>query len=227
LRAAHLGTAIYGLDRGADLAYARALLAGAAGRALAGIAWHCYGGMQVMSALHALHRSVDQVVSECAPGIIPYPPAEVAISALRNWATSVALWNLALDPSGGPVEAPNSACAGCTGVVTISERTHAATRGLNYYQLGQVSKFVRPGAVRIASTRLVSDLRTPGGAYGVSRGLDDVAVVNPDGRRVLVVYNGSSTRAPFAVRWQGRIFTYALSSRATATFIWRQAPAGP
>jgi glucosylceramidase len=81
--------------------------------------------------------------------------------------------------------------------------------------------------VRIASTRLVSDLRTPGGAYGVSRGLDDVAVVNPDGRRVLVVYNGSSTRAPFAVRWQGRIFTYALSSRATATFIWRQAPAGP
>jgi glucosylceramidase len=221
LHAARQGTAIYGLDRGANLAYAESLVQGGAGPDLAGIAWHCYGGMQVMSALHAVDPRVKQVVSECAPGIIPYPPTEVMISALRNWASAVALWNVALDPAGGPVELPNSACTGCTPLVTISERTHRATRDLDYYQVGQFSKFIQPGAVRIAATRLVSDFRTAAGGYGVTPGLDDVAFLNPDGTRVLVVYDNASTRMKFTVRWRGKMFAYALAPGTTATFTWR------
>ena len=117
-------------------------------------------------------------MSECSPGIIPYTPGEAIVSSLRNWA-SAALCNLALDPSGGPVQRPNKGCPGCTGVVTIDEQTHAVTYGLNYYQLGQVSKFVAPGAVRIGSNTLVSDFRTPSGTYGVTPGLDDVAFQQP------------------------------------------------
>lgn len=221
LRAAHLNTSIYGLDRGADLAYAESLVQGNTNRDLAGIAWHCYGGMQVMSALHAIDPRADQVVSECAPGIVPYPPTEVLISALRNWASAVALWNLALDPAGGPVEAPNSACTGCTPLVTISEQTHRATPGLDYYQLGQFSKFIQPGAVRVAATRLVNDFRNPGGGYGVTPGLDDVAFLNPDGTRVLVVYDNAGARARFVVRWRRKMFGYALAPGTTATFTWR------
>jgi glucosylceramidase len=221
LRAAHLHTAIYGLDRGADLAYAESLLRDSARRDLAGIAWHCYGGMQVMSVLHGIDPRVKQVVSECAPGIVPYPPTEVLISALRNWASAVALWNVALDPAGGPVEAPNSACTGCTPLVTISEQTHRATRELDYYQLGQFSKYIQPGAVQIAATRLVSDFRTARGGYGVTPGLDDVAFLNPDGSRVLVVYDNAGTRRRFAVRWRGMMFDYALAPGTTVTFTWR------
>jgi glucosylceramidase len=221
LRAAHLRTAIYGLDRGADFAYAEALVQGTANRNLAGIAWHCYGGMQVMSALHAVDPRVHQVVSECAPGIVPFPPAEVLISGLRNWASAVALWNVALDPAGGPVEMPNSACTGCTPLVTISEQTHRATRDLDFYQLGQFSKFIQPGAVQIAATRLASDFRTARGWYGVTPGLDDVAFLDPDGTRVLVVYDNAASRRKFAVRWRGKMFSYALAPGTTATFTWR------
>ena len=116
-----------------------------------------------MDVLHTLAPTLDQIVSECSPGIIPYTPAEALISSLRNWASAAALWNLALDPSGGPVQRPNLGCPGCTGVVTISEQTHTVSYGLNYYQLGQISRFVAPGAVRIASNALVSDFRTPTG----------------------------------------------------------------
>ncbi len=158
--------------------------------------------------------------SRSSPGIIPYPVSEVAIDATRNWASAVGLWNLALDPAGGPVQLPNTGCGGCTGLVTIDEQTHTAALGLGYYQLGQVSKFVAPGAFRIRSDRLVSDFHSPSGAYGVTAGLDDVAFLNPNGERVLVAYDNSPAPIQFAVQWRGRSFLYTLRPWATVTFTW-------
>jgi glucosylceramidase len=221
LRAARLHPKVYGFDRGALLSYAQRLIAGSARAELTGIAWHCYGGPTFMDTLHTLAPELDQVVSECSPGIIPYTPAEAIISSLRNWASSAALWNLALDPTGGPVQRPNKGCPGCTGVVTIDEQTHAVTYGLNYYQLGQVSKFVAPGAVRIGSNTLVSDFRTASGTYGVTTGLDDVAFHNPDGTTVLVAYNNSDAWIRFAVTARRRSFEFAMPPRAMTTFTWR------
>ncbi len=197
------------------------LLHTAARRTLNGIALHCYGGLGSASAFHQEYPLLEQIVSECSPGIIPYSAAEAAISATRNWASVAALWNLALDPANGPVQAPNSGCHGCTGVVTISEQAHRAYLGANYYQLGQLSKYVQPGAVRIASDRFASDFRTPRGAYGVTPGLDDVAFLNPDSSKVLVAYNTSPRRIRFGVTWHRLAVRYALAPGATATFIWR------
>jgi glucosylceramidase len=216
-----LQTKIYGLDRGALLYYAKALALGAARDDVAGIAWHCYGGPTYMDVLHTLDPTLQQIVSECSPGIIPYTAAEALISSLRNWASAALLWNLALDPAGGPVQLPNLGCRGCTGVVTISEQTHAVTYGLNYYQLGQISKFVVPGAVRIAANALVSDFRTPDGVYGVTTGLDDVAFRNPDGTTVLVTYNDSASWIRFAVAANGRWFQAGIPPGAMTTFEWK------
>ncbi len=181
LGAAGLHPTIFGVDD-TELADARALLAGPAGSTLGGIAFHCYKGMGQMSALHHAYPSEEIILSECSPGIIPYATAEVPIDATRNWASAVQLWNLALDPSGGPYETIWG-CPGCTGVVTVDERTHTPSFGLNYFQFGQTTKYVQPGAVRISSTRQVSD------GYGITRGVDNVAFVNPDGSKVLVAYN--------------------------------------
>jgi glucosylceramidase len=221
LQAARLHPKVYGLDRGAVLHYAKSLAFGAARPDLSGIAWHCYGGPTYMNALHALDPTLEQIVSECSPGIIPYTAAEAMISSLRNWASAAALWNLALDPAGGPVQQPNIGCPGCTGVVTISEQTHAVSYGLNYYQLGQISKFVRPGAVRIGSDSLVSDFRTSSGTYGATPGLDDVAFLNPDGTTVLVAYNNSGSWIRFAVTSGGKSFEAAMPPWAMTTFMWR------
>lgn len=213
---------IYGLDRGAALPDALQLLAGPAAPELAGIAWHCYGGDQAMGTLHRLYPGVGQITTECAPGLIPYSVTEALISATRNWASAVALWSIALDPSGGPVQPPNSACPGCTGIVTIDPRTRSVAYKLNYYQLGQLSRFVEPGAVRIESDRFVTEFRDAAtGDYGVTPGLDDVAFENRDGTRVLVAYNNSASTQRFAVSWRRGSFRYALAPQATVTFRWR------
>jgi glucosylceramidase len=195
-----------------------------AGPGLAGIAWHCYAGnVDDMSALHALAPRLAEVVSECTSGrLTPGPPAQLEIAAARNWASAVVLWNTALDPRGGPVEPPDLGCPGCTGLVKVDERTRQYQLGRGYYQLGQASRYVRPGAVRIGSNTFVTDrstyLNTRGGY--TTRGLDDVAFLDPNGTRVLLAYNSSSFPARFAVRWRGSYFTYTLAPRAMATFRW-------
>ncbi len=175
----------------------------------------------MLSALHATAPALDQIVSECAPGIIPYPVADVVIGSMREWASAVALWNLALDQRGGPVQSPNLGCYGCTGLVTIDPRTHSVAFTLAYYQLGQVSKFVEPGAVRISSERFVKWVAPAPGNDGVTQGLDDIAFLNPDGTRTVVVYNNSATAIRFGVQWRARAFGYTLAPAAMTTFVWR------
>jgi glucosylceramidase len=221
LRRARLKTAILGYDStwsNVVPAYVRALVTGPAGQDLAGIAFHCYNGTPtVMSTLHRQQPKLEQWVTECTTQTDPtWFPAELEIASLRNWASAVNLWNLALDPAGGPVQAPNTACRGCTGVVTVDERTHKVSYGEPYFQLGQVSKFLKPGAVRIYSNNFVK--YSPAGP---GPGLDDVAFLNPDGTETLVAYNNSSAPARFAVGWHHQSFMYELPAGAMVTFAWR------
>jgi len=221
LTAAGLHPAVWGMDRGALLPWAQTLLDTPAAPLLAGIAWHCYGGQTAMAELHRDDPRVAQMVSECSPGIIPYTAAEFVISAMRNWGSAAMMWNIALDPSGGPVQPKNYGCTGCTGLVTVNEVTHRVAYRLNFFQLGQVSRYVQLGAVRISSERWVKDfLHLPQGRYGVSAGLDNVAFLNPDGSKVLIAYNNSDHSQAFAFVSRGRYFSYRLAPRATVTFIW-------
>ena len=220
LRAAGFATAVYGLD-GSGLAYGEEMLSDPAVRSeIAGIAWHCYAGLAQMSELQAIDPATSMIMSECSPGVVAYPTAEIVIASLRNYARAVDLWNLALDPSGGPKQ-PVPGCGGCSGLVTVDEQTGTASVNLNYYQLGQVSMFVQRGAVRIASDRWVSDFADADGWYGVTPGLDDVALENPDGSKVLIAYDNSTQPIAFQVGWRGQAFAYSLDPGATATFVWR------
>lgn len=225
LRAAHLSTKIYGHDSGwstVSAAYAKALVSDRVlDKDLTGLAWHCYfGSPYLMSTIRRLDSALDQIVDECSPGITPFPVSEVVIGAMRNWASTVELWNLALDPHGGPVQAPNTGCGGCTGLVTVDEQTHTAKFMLAYYQLGQASAFVQPGAWRIDTEHYVFYNYQRPGANLVTPGLDDVAFGNPDGSRVLLAYDNSAHPISFEVEWQGRYISYTLAPRATVTFAW-------
>lgn len=223
LAAAGLGTRIYGGDSVSLGLYVQQLLqtSAAARHLFSGLAWHCYGGEQAMSTVHRIDPLVQQIVTECSPGIIPYAPAEAAISGLRNGAAAFLLWNLALDPAGGPVQPPNTGCPGCSALLTVSEAARRFDYTPAYYQLGQLSRFVMPGAVRIRTDRWVTEFGQASGAYGVTSGLDNVAFSNPDGTYVLVAYNNSSTASRFAVRWRGLGFDYTLAGGAMVTFRWR------
>ena len=135
----------------------------------------------------------------------------------------MAVWNLVLDPSGGPVQPPNIGCPGCTGVATVDARTGAYTLTPDYYELAQLSRFVRPGAVRIASPNFVSyglGLKNDNQTV-VSAGLDDVAFLNPDGSKVLYLYDNSTAPITFGVAWDRSTVTYTIPAGATTTLTWR------
>ncbi|HEX5193245.1 MAG TPA: glycoside hydrolase family 30 beta sandwich domain-containing protein [Solirubrobacteraceae bacterium] len=224
LRRAHLHPALFGWDLSwGRLPSSNPLVRATRAGSLRGIAWHCYfGGPRDMTALHAVSPRALQIVDECATGSgDPWTTSELEIASFRNWAGAVAEWNLALDPNGGPVQPPNRGCAGCTGIVTVDPASHRFTLSPDYDELGQVSRFVRPGARRLHSTHFVSYRDTHGRVPSVTAGLDDVVFRNPGGGIVLIAYDNSRRPIRFAIAWRGRYARYTIPPHATATLRWR------
>jgi glucosylceramidase len=146
--------------------------------------------------------------------------SETVISSLRNWASAVVLYNLALNPQGGPVQPPNHGCPGCVAAATVDAATSTFRLNLNYFQLGQASHFIEPGAVRVATKNFVSYKIAGYDPHISTPGLDDVAVLNHDGSKVVLAYNNSSAPITFAVEWAHQSFRYTLAPEATVTFAW-------
>jgi glucosylceramidase len=103
-------------------------------------------------------------------------------------------------------------CGTCTGIVTVGP-SDSVTNDAEYYTLGHLARFVKPGAVRIASTSF--------GTTGWNGQIMDVAFRNPDGGAVLVAHNENDNPQTFAVREGDQAFTYTLPGGALATFVWR------
>ena len=185
-----------------------------AARHVSGVAWHCYGGdVSAQSKVRDRHPDKDVFFTECSggewskawPDSWAWTVRTLVIGAPRNWARGVLLWNLALDEKFGP---HLGGCGNCRGVVTIDGATGAVTRNPEYYALGHASRFVAPGAWRIAST---SD----------AGGIETVAYRNPDGSRVLLAFNAGAAAKEMTVETEGRRFAYTLAPNAAVTFRWR------
>jgi glucosylceramidase len=85
------------------------------------------------------------------------------------------------------------------------------TANAEYYTIGHLAKFVKPGAVRIASTSF--------GTTGWNGHIMDVAFRNPDGSTALVVHNENDDPRSFAVAVGDQIFDYTLPSEASVNMI--------
>jgi glucosylceramidase len=199
------------------------VLASKAARWIDGTAFHCYAGDPArQSELHDAFPAKEIHLTECSGSHGAADPFEwyfeatlrwhmrnVVIHPARNWASTVINWNLALDPDGGP---HNGGCDTCTGVVTVGPG-QTVTRNAEYYTLGHVARFVKPGAVRIGSTSF-------GGTGWGDTEIMDVAFRNPDGSTALVVLNDNGAEQSFGVRTGGRSFAYTLPPHSVATFTW-------
>ncbi|MEU8612638.1 lectin [Actinoplanes sp. NPDC048791] len=211
LRAAGLSTRILGWDHNWDNTSYPQTVNNAAGSNVAGSAWHCYAGDPgAQSVVHNAQPAKDVFFTECS-GVesastfadsLRWQGRNLAVGATRNWARAVSLWNLALDANHGPVI---GSCTNCMGVVTVNGGS--VTYNAEYYVLGHLSKFVKPGAVRIDST-----------GYGQG-GIENVAFRNPDGSIALVAVNTGGDQ-DFQVSYQGASFGYRLPAGAMATFTW-------
>ena len=174
-----------------------------------GSAFHLYGGD--ISALTSVHNAfpsknlyfTEQWVGGPSnfAGDMKWWVQNIIIGATRNWSKNVIGWNLASDPSYNP-HTPGG-CSNCEGALTISS---GYTRNVAYYFIAHASKFVPAGSVRIASN--------------MPPDIPNVAFKTPDGRKVLIVLNTSSSTQTFNIGYQRRTAVTSLSSGSVATYVW-------
>jgi glucosylceramidase len=214
--AAHLTTEILGFDHNWDTAArAQTLLSDAGARQfLAGTAYHCYGGdPSAQTPVHDAYPDKGIYFTECSGGDwsplfannLSWINHTLMINSVRNWSKTVLLWNLALDQNDGPT---NGGCADCRGVITVDQRNHAVTRNVEFYALAHTSKFLVPGAARIASS-------TSG-----SGGVESVAYRNPDGGFVLLLLNSAQTPQQVTLDTGKGWATTSLAAGSVATLTW-------
>ena len=130
--------------------------------------------------------------------------AKNMIMDLNRWTNGWVFWNLLLDEGGGPRHAGGAAGAN---IVTADLRTGELVFNPPYYVFGQFSRFVRPGARRIACT-------------SNSDSLIATAFLNPDGRIAVLVANLKDTEQPMRLWMEGRFVKYTLPPGALITAVF-------
>jgi glucosylceramidase len=127
------------------------------------------------------------------------------IMDLNNWTDGWAVWNLILDEVNGPRHAGGTSARGST-IVNGDTRTGKVTYNPPHFAFGQFSRFIRPGARRIACTSSSDDFIA-------------TAFLNPDGA-VAVVVNNLTDRGMFFRVWRrGQFVKYESPANATITFV--------
>jgi glucosylceramidase len=124
------------------------------------------------------------------------------IGDFRNWVCGYIDWNIVLDQRGGPNHVGNF----CDAPVIVDTRTKEVRYGPSFYYIGQFSRFVKPGAHRIASS-------------GGPTGLQTVAFANPDGSLVSVVLNETDAPVNFALAAGGDSAACAIPAHAIQTYL--------
>jgi len=176
-----------------------------------GSAFHLYGGS--ISALSTVRSNTNKNVyfTEQYTGVggsfsgdLAWHMQNVMLGSVNNWARIALEWNLATNASYGP-RTPGG-CSSCLGGVTISSST-SYSLNLSYYLVAQMSRAVKPNAVRIGSST-------------TNGGLIHSAFKNADGTRALVVFNATGGSSTFEVAWNGKAFPFTLANGAVASFKW-------
>ncbi|HEY7006461.1 MAG TPA: glycoside hydrolase family 30 beta sandwich domain-containing protein [Sphingomicrobium sp.] len=185
---------------------------------VSGVAWHCYeGDVPAQSPVHDAHPDKDAWITECSGGewspkyaeVLGWMTDKLIIGGANNWARGTLLWNLALDPSHGP---HTGGCTDCRGVVTVDPKTGAITRNVEYYILGHASRFVLPGAYRVATAKRGDQVEA-------------AAFLNPDGSRVAIVHRKSGN-GPVTIALDGERYAVALPAGSVSTLRWRARSGG-
>jgi len=176
-----------------------------------GIAWHGYGGdVSLQTTVHNQYPGTDAFDTEHSGGtwIANQQNEDMhnIIDYTRNWGRTVTKWSLAVDQNMGP---HTGGCDKCTGLITVhngDSRSGQVEYTVEYYDMGHLTKFVKPGAYRIDST--------------AGSTVPNVAWKNPDGSKALIAYNGTTSSQSVKVSWGNESFTYNLPAATSATFTW-------
>lgn len=176
-----------------------------------GAAFHLYlGNISAMSTVrNATNKNVyftEQYTGSGGSfsGDFGWHMQNVVIGSTNNWAKTVLEWNAANNSGLGP-RTPGG-CNTCLGAITVNNST-SYTKNVAYYIIGQISKFVKPGALRINSSSTNGSIFSAG-------------FKNPDGSISLVVYNSSGSANTIKVVSGSSAFNYSVPATSAVTFNW-------
>ncbi len=124
------------------------------------------------------------------------------INDFNNGTVAWTDWNILLDEKGGPNHVGNF----CFAPIHADTRTGKLIYTNAYYYIGHFSKFIKPGAKRIAASSNRTQLQT-------------TAFANPDGSIVLVVMNNLDKKLPYFVWMKGQVASVESLPHSISTLV--------
>jgi glucosylceramidase len=128
--------------------------------------------------------------------------AHQMIHDFQNWVAGYIDWNIVLDERGGPNHVGNF----CDAPVIVDTRTKEVHYGPSFHCIAHFSRFVQPGARRIAAT-------------GGPAALESVAFINPDGSLAVIVLNRTDAAVPFTLAVGSEGLACELPAHAIRTYV--------
>lgn len=109
-------------------------------------------------------------------------------------------WNIILDETGGPNHVKNF----CDAPVMCDTGKDTVEKKLSYTYIGQFSRYIQPGAKRIASSKYTDELEV-------------TAFRNPDSSLTAVLLNRTGAALPVCLRLQGQAAQFVLPADSITT----------
>lgn len=111
-------------------------------------------------------------------------------------------WNIILNKEGGPNHVNNF----CDAPIMCDTENNIIQEKLSYTYIGHFSRYIKPGAKRIASTKYTDKLSV-------------VSVKNPNGSIIIVLLNRSKEDVPVALRLNGEVAEFSVPADSIVTGI--------
>lgn len=127
----------------------------------------------------------------------------IVMGTMLNWSSLVLEWNLAADANFNP-HTPGG-CTECKGAFTIQDQQ--VTRNVSYYIIGQVSKYILAGAIRIASSSNNTNIHSIG--FTIANNKKALVLLNKGVGQKVTVKEGEKQ------------FEVFLPANSANTFIWK------
>ncbi|KAH8819272.1 beta-1,6-glucanase Neg1 [Xylogone sp. PMI_703] len=213
LKSAGLSTQIWAYDHNTDVPSYPQTVLDSAGSFVNTVAWHCYATNNDWGSLTTFHNSnpnVAQYMTECwtSPTNTWYSTADFIMGPLQNWASGVIAWTLGSDTSYGPHL--SGGCSTCRGLFEVNTGAGTYSKTLDYYIMGQFSRFVPRGSINLATTGSHD--------YGGGSKFEATSFLNSDGSRTVVMQNNFNNPVYVTVTfnsgdsWSGPVYTQSITT---------------
>ncbi|MBR3255425.1 MAG: glycoside hydrolase family 30 protein [Clostridia bacterium] len=182
-----------------------------------GIAFHWYTGthFENLQILRNLFPNKLLIHTEGCTGYSKFKPEDELFNAemyasqiigdFNSGVNGFIDWNMVLDNKGGPNHVKNY----CNSPIMLNKDNTDYIKTPSFYYIAQFSKYINPGAKRIAFSRFTENI-------------DMTAFKNPDNSVVVILLNRNNYNIEYNLCFQNQYFHDNLDSKAIVTFIIKE-----